>query len=138
MPPSSATPEPEACRTSRPPAVVKVSAGMAFRIPLVSVGNVNTTIRDLKEQGFWIYGLAGEAEKGLSDERFDAPAVFVLGNESKGIREKTLEHCDILLSIPTDPRCESLYAAASAAVALYAWSTQHPQALQAIEPLQHI
>src|SRR3989344_206813 len=39
-------------------AVVKVSAGMAFRVPLVAIGNVNTTLRDLKEHGFWIYALA--------------------------------------------------------------------------------
>ena len=105
-------------------AVVKVSAGMVFRVPLVSIGNVNTTVRDLKERGFWIYGLAGEAEKKITEEAFDAPAVFILGNESAGIRLKTKETADILLSIPVDPTCESLNVAASAAVALYAWSTQ--------------
>ena len=41
-------------------AVVKVSAGMVFRVPLVSVGNVNTVLRDLKDRGFWIYGLEGD------------------------------------------------------------------------------
>lgn len=110
--------------------VVKVSAGMAFRIPLVSIGNVNNTIRDLKEKRFWIYGLTGGGENPIGEEKFDAPAVFVLGNEAKGIREKTLEHCDILLSIPVHPRCESLNVAASAAVTLYAWSAQHPRALK--------
>ncbi|MBI5078200.1 MAG: 23S rRNA (guanosine(2251)-2'-O)-methyltransferase RlmB [Candidatus Yonathbacteria bacterium] len=111
-------------------AVVKVSAGMAFRIPLVTIGNVNTTIRDLKDRGFWIYGLEGEAETALADEGFDAPTVLVLGNESKGIRQKTRELCDILLSISTNPKCESLNAAASAAVALYAWSAKHPNAVR--------
>lgn len=110
--------------------VVKVSAGMAFRVPLVKVGNINQTIRDLKERGFWIYGLAGEGKNELPKEKFDAPAVFVVGNEGKGVREKTREVCDILLRIPMDPKCESLNAAASAAVALYAWSAQHPEALK--------
>jgi hypothetical protein len=32
--------------------VVKVSAGMAFRIPLVSIGNVNQTVRTLKEKEY--------------------------------------------------------------------------------------
>jgi len=104
--------------------VIKVSAGMAFRIPLVAVGNVNTTIHDLKEKGFWIYGLSGKAKQSIVDEKFDAPTVFILGNESKGIRQKTEELCDILLSIPIDPKCESLNAAASAAVAMYAWSVK--------------
>ena len=109
--------------------VVKVSAGMAFTVPLVSIGNVNTTLKDLKERGFWIYGLDGEAKQSVVTEKFDAATVFVLGNESTGIREKTLEMCDVPLVIPMHPGCESLNVAASAAVALYAWSTRHPKAL---------
>ncbi|MCK5095879.1 MAG: 23S rRNA (guanosine(2251)-2'-O)-methyltransferase RlmB [Candidatus Pacebacteria bacterium] len=111
-------------------AVVKVSAGMAFRIPLVTIGNINDTIRDLKKRGFWVYGLAGEAETKVTDEKFDAPTVFVLGNEAKGVREKTRDLCDIMLSIPIDQKCESLNAAASAAIALYAWSAKHQNAIQ--------
>ncbi len=111
-------------------AVVKVSAGMAFRVPLVSIGNVNATIKDLKERGFWVYGLEMEAQQSLVTEKFDAPAVFILGNEEKGIRMKTLEHCDVPLSIPMNPGCESLNVAASAAAVLYAWSAKHPKALK--------
>ncbi len=111
-------------------AVVKVSAGMAFRIPLIQIGNENNTIRDLKKRGFWIYGLAGEGNNSLTTEKFDAPAVFVLGNESVGLREKTREACDVLLSIPMNPECESLNASAAMSVTLYAWSTQHPDALK--------
>lgn len=110
--------------------VVKVSAGMAFRVPLVTIGNVNATIADLKKRGFWIYGLDGEAKQSIVTEKFDAPTVFILGNEADGIRMKTLEHCDVPLVIPMHPQCESLNVAASAAVALYAWSIKHPKALK--------
>jgi len=106
-------------------AVVKVSAGMAFRIPLVAIGNINNTIRDLKKRGFWVYGLDGSSKKSISGESFDAPTIFILGNEAKGIRQKTRELCDALVSIPIDSKCESLNVAASAAVALYAWSAKH-------------
>ncbi len=102
--------------------VVKVSAGMAFRVPLISVTNINTLVRDLKEKGFWIYGLEGESKQSIVDEKFDASTVFILGNEAKGIRLKTRELCDVLLSIPMDPQCESLNVSASTAVALYAWN----------------
>ena len=61
-------------------AVVKVSAGMAFRVPLISTGNVNTTLRDLKDRGFWVYGLEGESKQKVENEKFDAPTVFVFGN----------------------------------------------------------
>lgn len=109
--------------------VIKVSAGMAFRIPLIQISNVNHAVRDLKKRGFWIYGLEGESEKNIADEPFDAPTVFILGNEAKGVREKTKELCDILLSIPMNQKCESLNVAASTAIALYEWSTKHKKAL---------
>jgi 23S rRNA (guanosine2251-2'-O)-methyltransferase len=110
-------------------AVVKSSVGMAFRIPLVSIGNVNHTLSVLKEKGFWTYGLAMEGSTTLGSETFNAPAAFVIGNEGAGIREKTLEACDITLKIPMHPRTESLNAAASAAVVFYEWSRKHPEAL---------
>ncbi|MGB7957294.1 MAG: 23S rRNA (guanosine(2251)-2'-O)-methyltransferase RlmB [Minisyncoccia bacterium] len=110
--------------------VVKASAGMVFRVPIVSIGNVNRTIELLKERDFRAYALAMEGSKTVSEEAYDAPALFVVGNEGKGIRLKTFEHCDVTLRIPMHPRCESLNASVSAAVALYAWSDQHPEALK--------
>ena len=110
--------------------VVKTSAGMAFRVPLISIGNVNQTVRTLKEKGFWVYGLSGEGANDVTKEVFTAPAVFVVGNESKGIREKTGELCDVMLRIPMHPRTESLNAAVSAAIVMYQWSSQHPETLQ--------
>jgi 23S rRNA (guanosine2251-2'-O)-methyltransferase len=109
--------------------VVKVSAGMAFRIPLVTIPNVNTVLRDLQQDGFWVYGLEGEGTTSTVKEKFTRPSVFVLGNEGAGLREKTKELCDELLSIPIHPRCESLNAAAATAIVLASWSAQHPEAL---------
>ncbi|MCX6787361.1 MAG: 23S rRNA (guanosine(2251)-2'-O)-methyltransferase RlmB [Candidatus Kaiserbacteria bacterium] len=110
-------------------AVIKSSAGMAFRLPLVSIGNVNHTLHVLKEKGFWIYGLAMQGKTNLGTEAFDAPAAFVIGNEGTGVREKTLVACDVTLAIPMHARTESLNAAASAAVVFYEWSRKHPEAL---------
>jgi 23S rRNA (guanosine2251-2'-O)-methyltransferase len=110
--------------------VIKVSAGMAFRIPLIQIGNVNTTIKDLKERGFWIYGLAGDAEQTVEREDFEKPSVIILGNEGDGIRTKTLEHCDIPLRIPMHKNAESLNASVAAGVVLHAWSVKHPGVLR--------
>lgn len=110
-------------------AVVKVSVGTAFQVPLVEIGNVNQTLETLKAAGYFVYGLAGEGTESVSKEQFTKPTVFVFGNEAEGLREKTREHCDTLLTIPMHPRCESLNASVSAAVAFYAWSAQHPAAL---------
>jgi 23S rRNA (guanosine2251-2'-O)-methyltransferase len=109
--------------------VVKVSAGMAFKIPLVGITNVNTALRDLKDMGFWIYGLEGDGTTKTTTERFPKPSVFVLGNEGSGLREKTKETCDELISIPIHPRCESLNAAAATAIVLASWSAVHQPAV---------
>ena len=110
--------------------VIKVSAGMAFRIPLVTISNVNSVARDLKERGYWVYGLEGQGTVSTTTEKFVRPSVFILGNEGSGLREKTKELCDELISIPIHPRCESLNAAAATAVVLATWSAQHPHALE--------
>ncbi|MCA9354462.1 MAG: 23S rRNA (guanosine(2251)-2'-O)-methyltransferase RlmB [Candidatus Kaiserbacteria bacterium] len=109
--------------------VVKVSAGMAFRIPLVTISNVNSTLHDLKEMGFWVYGLEGDGTVSTVTEKYTKPSVFVLGNEGSGLREKTKETCDDLISIPIHPQCESLNAAAATAIVLASWSAQHQEAL---------
>ena len=110
-------------------AVVKTSAGMVFRIPLVSIGNVNNTLKVLKEKGFWIYGLAMDGKTSLGTDVFDAPVAFVVGNEGAGIREKTLTSCDVTIKIPMHAWTESLNAAVSASVVFYEWSRKHPEAL---------
>jgi len=115
--------------------VVKVSAGMAFKIPLVTISNVNATLHDLKERGCWVYGLAGEGATPLPAEHFEKPSVIVVGNEGSGIRQKTRESCDVLLTIPMHPRTESLNAAAAVATVLYAWSSHHAGALSPRPPI---
>jgi len=109
--------------------VIKASAGTAFSLPLVEVANVNTTLSQLKDLGFWIYGLAGDGGTSVFEEDFTTPGVFVVGNEGEGLRAKTRESCDFLLSIPMHARAESLNASNAAAVALSQWSRQHPDAL---------
>lgn len=102
-------------------AVLKVSAGMAFRVPLVSCASATQAALELKRKGYRVYALAGEASHAIDEERFDAPAAFILGNEGEGVGKEERSAADRSLSIPMDPRCESLNVAASAAVALYAW-----------------
>ena len=94
-------------------ATVKVSVGTIFTIPIVVVSNLNSALKDLQ----------GDVE--LNKENFTKPTVIVVGNEAEGMREKTREHCDTILTIPMKGPAESLNAASAATVALYAWSTQN-------------
>jgi 23S rRNA (guanosine2251-2'-O)-methyltransferase len=111
-------------------AVIKASAGMAFRVPLVTTDNAQQALALLKKKGMRVHGLAGEAGKAVDDEPFAEPAVLVLGNESEGIPASARALCDQMLSIPLHSRAESLNVATAAAVALYAWSRRHPVSLK--------
>ena len=104
--------------------VVKVSAGTAFSIPLVKIGNVNNAIERLKEKRFWVYGLDMFGEKSIYEEKFTEATCFVIGNEGEGIREKTKESCDMLLNIPISEKVESLNAAVSTAITIAEWRRQ--------------
>ena len=115
---------PEHGQTQITGTVIKSSAGMSFAIPIVRIGNINTTLFKLKEKGFWTYGLTGNGDTSLTSVVFDSPSVIVIGSEGGGIAKKTLEHCDFKLSIPIDPMCESLNASNAVAVTMYEWSKQ--------------
>ncbi len=104
--------------------VIKSSAGTNFSIPIVKIGNINTTLLKLKEKGYWTYALTGDGDTSLPQAKFDTPSIIVIGSEGSGIAKKTLEHCDFRLSIPINPSCESLNASNAIAVTLYEWSKQ--------------
>lgn len=106
------------------PVVMKTSAGTAGRIPIVRIGNLNQTITELKNHGFWIAGLDQKADSRIWDQTFDVPMAFIIGNEGRGMRKKTSEHCDFLLSIPMENDVESLNASVSASLICYEWLRQ--------------
>jgi len=104
--------------------VYKTSAGTAGRIPIVRAVNLNQAILSLKENKFWIAGLDQNADSVLWEQTFDVPMAFVIGNEGRGMRKKTGEHCDFLLSLPMENNVESLNASVSAALVCYEWRRQ--------------
>jgi 23S rRNA (guanosine2251-2'-O)-methyltransferase len=104
--------------------VVKTASGMNFTLPICQIGNVNTQLEKLKKEGYWIYGLDGAGKESLPKTAFDNKTVLVIGSEGKGIREKTKDLCDFLVSIPISASCESLNASVAASVALYEWKRQ--------------
>lgn len=104
--------------------VFKTSAGTAGRIPIVRAVNLNQAILTLKEHKFWIAGLDLSGKSYLWEQKFDVPMAFVIGNEGRGMRKKTSEHCDFLLTIPMQNQVESLNASVTAALVCYEWQRQ--------------
>ena len=100
-------------------AVYKTSVGTVGRIPLIQVGNINQTIEKLKKAGFWVVGLGMGGSTDLWQYNFDTSTAVVVGGEGDGLREKTAEHCDTILSIQMENGVESLNASVSSALVCY-------------------
>jgi 23S rRNA (guanosine2251-2'-O)-methyltransferase len=99
--------------------VRKVAAGAAEVTPVITVTNLATTLRQLKQRGIWIYGLDGSSEKSLYDTDLKGPIGLVLGAEGKGLRRLTRELCDGLLAIPMQGSVESLNVSVAAGICLF-------------------
>ena len=83
--------------------------------------NMNRTIEDLKERGFWIYGLDERATATHFETDFAKPTALVLGSEGKGLHEHTRKLCDVLIRIPMAGPVASLNVSVAAGVVLYEW-----------------
>ena len=100
------------------PAVYKVACGAVERVNIVEVSNLSNALLDLKEEGFWIYGADMDGQS-ITQTDYASPAVLVIGSEGTGIREKTAENCDQIISIPQKGGVESLNASAAAGIIMY-------------------
>ncbi|ASG65247.1 23S rRNA (guanosine(2251)-2'-O)-methyltransferase RlmB [Idiomarina piscisalsi] len=101
------------------PTVRKVASGAAEHVPLIVVTNLARTLRDLQEQGVWVYGTAGEATKSVYDIDFRGSVAIVMGAEGKGMRRITRETCDELIAIPLSGSVSSLNVSVASGVCLF-------------------
>lgn len=99
--------------------MAKSACGGLDIVPRITVTNLASALRDLKNEGWWVVGLDGEAKQNLSDVKPSGKIALVLGAEGKGMRRLTAESCDELAKLPMDPRMESLNVSNAAAIALY-------------------
>lgn len=97
----------------------KAACGALDLVARITVTNLASALRDLKENGWWVIGLDGSAKKNLHQLKLSAKTVLVLGAEGKGMRRLTLESCDEIAKLPIDTRMESLNVSNAAAIALY-------------------
>ena len=101
------------------PVARKVACGAAETVPFVRVTNLARFLREIKEQGVWLIGTAGEADATLYQADFNGPVALVMGAEGKGMRRLTREHCDQLINIPMAGHVDSLNVSVATGVCLF-------------------
>jgi 23S rRNA (guanosine2251-2'-O)-methyltransferase len=100
------------------PAVARASAGASAHVRLAVVGNVVSSMRLLKDQGFWVYGAHLEGER-LDRVRFAGRTAVVMGAEGRGLSELVARECDALARIPSTGHVDSLNVSVAAGILLY-------------------
>jgi 23S rRNA (guanosine2251-2'-O)-methyltransferase len=106
------------------PVVAKAAAGALEHLPVSRVANINRTLEQLKEAGFWIYGLDERGEQSYDTVRYNAPTAIVAGAEGKGLHQQVKKHCDALVRIPMAGRIASLNVSVAAGIVLFEWKRQ--------------
>jgi 23S rRNA (guanosine2251-2'-O)-methyltransferase len=102
------------------PVVEKTAAGALSHLLLCQVTNLSRTIGELKKEGVWCYGLAGdEGSQDIFSVDLRGDLALIVGSEGKGMRPNVRKHCDVLLAIPMRGRIESLNASVAAGIALF-------------------
>ncbi|MBW4551241.1 MAG: 23S rRNA (guanosine(2251)-2'-O)-methyltransferase RlmB [Aphanocapsa sp. GSE-SYN-MK-11-07L] len=99
--------------------VAKVAAGALEHFAVARVVNLNQSLEQLKQAGFWVYGLAATANTPLSTIEFSGPIVLVVGAEGAGLSLLVQRYCDQLVSIPLQGKTASLNASVATGMALY-------------------
>jgi 23S rRNA (guanosine2251-2'-O)-methyltransferase len=101
------------------PLVVKASAGVAFRAPIVKAATAAGAVADLRDAGFHVVGLDARGDDDLFAAHLPEPVAFVLGSETAGVGPEVAALVDTWVSIPMASGVESLNVSAAAAVVCF-------------------
>lgn len=100
------------------PTVHKVASGGVEHVPLLRVANFESSFKLLKEMGFWVYGLDGNAKSVLQQVKLPEKMLLVIGNEEKGLRKTTERICDEVVRLPQVTPSASFNASVAAALGI--------------------
>jgi 23S rRNA (guanosine2251-2'-O)-methyltransferase len=106
--------------------VAKAAAGALEHLPIVRVGNLNRALDEIKERGFWIYGVDERGTQDYDRVEYAAPAALVLGGEGKGIHEMVRKRCHAVVRIPIAGKISSLNVSVAAGIVLFDWKRRKP------------
>jgi len=103
--------------------LIKAASGAIEKVNYLKVTNLQRTIKILKKNNYWVYGLDSAKKISKLDEIIPNRCAFVLGSEGTGLRKIIKKECDDVLAIPfnTDEKLgiDSLNVSNATSIALY-------------------
>ena len=94
----------------------KAASGAIEYINIFEVSNINSTLKNLKEKNFWVYGFDGKGGKNFTDIKWEGNNILLFGSEGSGMHEHTSKYADFLVRIDINKKVESLNISNSAAI----------------------
>ena len=99
--------------------VEKTSTGAVSYLNIAMANNLNSVIKQLQREGFWVVGTSLETDKSYTEIEYNSPIAIVMGNEERGIRRQVAENCDFLVKIPMKGKLQSLNVSVSTGIMLF-------------------
>ena len=97
----------------------KAASGAMEHLNIFQVSNINSTLKFLREQNFWVYGFDSEGDKSLTKVKWDGNNILLFGSEGFGIKKHTEKYTDFLVKIDINKKIESLNISNSAAIVFH-------------------
>ncbi len=97
----------------------KASSGAIEYINIFEVSNINSTLKNLKDKNFWVYGFDGKGEKDFTNIEWKGNNILLFGSEGYGMHQHTSKYADFLVKIEINKKIESLNISNSAAIVFH-------------------
>ena len=97
----------------------KAASGAIEYINIFEVANINSTLKNLKEKNFWVYGFDGSGKKDFTDIVWKGNNILLFGSEGSGMHKHTSKYADFLVKIEINEKIESLNISNSAAIVFH-------------------
>ena len=98
----------------------KASSGAIEYMNIFEVSNINSTLKNLKEKNFWVYGFDGSGDKDFTDIKWKGNNILLFGSEGFGMHKHTSKYADFLVKINiNNKKVESLNISNSAAIVFH-------------------
>ena len=97
----------------------KSASGSIEYMNVFEVSNINSTLKNLKDKNFWVYGFDKKGDKNFTDIKWQGSNILLFGSEGSGMREHTSKYADFLVKIDIDKKVESLNISNSAAIVFH-------------------